>query len=104
VLGLADLVAGAAGFTYMGLRQMQRAADLAYTFAVATAVTGLTMVTSWLFNTRPAPHTLPTLIGSGVVFALTVCLLTKLPPDLRIAIGALPLFAFALLTLFAIAI
>jgi hypothetical protein len=62
------------------------------------------LVTLWVFNGHPPPHTLPTLVGASCVFALTVLVIGNVPYAWTIALGATPLAAFALMTLFAMAI
>jgi hypothetical protein len=99
-----DIVASAVFLAYMALEEARHAAVIAYSYAVATAVTGLVVVTVWFFNGHPPPHTIPTLVGASCVFALTVLVLGNIPYALAIALGAVPLAAFALMTLFAIAI
>ena len=95
-----DIFAAAVFLFYVALEEARRAAIVAYVFAVATAVTSVALVTLW-FITDPPPPTLLTVIGAAFVFAATAIVSSYLPPEVMVALGAMPLSAFLLLTLLA---
>ena len=103
-IAVVDLIVAAACVSLVIRRDPERANVIAYAFTAATAVTSLTVVTVWLFISRPPPGTLVTVSGGGGVFAGTVAVLVRHRNAFTLALSAVALCVFGWVTLLAVVI